>query len=472
MKKTVSAVLIFCFSVCSFSDVEGDIRNYISEIENTQKKMASIMVLQNFSNFFIESLPQEKINEVFGHFLNKDGLSSISNRIFDITFSDDLNAEKINQLTTVLLTLRNDRKNWVSLGENLQDANLVFQKNFSKGSGLCSENSFNKSLAFIDKFSPADINTSGLGKTFDVEIGAKVTYFYEGGDVSYDGNVSATFDGGADSANMRHAATTNAVAASTYLPPPYNVVGAVAAVILIEVVWGMIDMEKHLKELEKIADANQDLHKAFHLEVNLKKYFSEYCVTLESAYLDAAKLIANGDSEAIKSEITKLNVELGEDFDINNLTAKLIYEDTKTFYTFFKLKTLSESYNQKINQVAYYSNWKRVMDLVDNNIRNLEKAITQLVRAKNYSEFSQSSLSKYDQIIKSVVDFTSFRTSYHNLLLTYFDSSTVIERKQKVKDLMDLIANYISYNSPLSVEEEEFVKIYEIAVTELTKDGI
>jgi len=460
----------------SAADVENRIRDYIHTIDSTQRNIASMLVLQNFSRFFIQSVDQESLNQQFSSYFSKEGQYNVTratNGLFDAIYSEKLDKEKINDIVQLVILMRQAKIQWVNMGSQLQIAHASFYENFSKDSDVCSENNFSNSLTVLENFSPEGVDTSQLSRSWELSVGGELTVS-DNGDTNFGYYVKPSFTGESDSEEAKHAVATTAGAAATFLPPPGNLIGPIAIPIAIEVIWGAIDMKKHIKEMEKIAQANEDLHSMMQFEVNVRKHFMDYCQTLKTAYIEARPLVTDiktpSSLQKIRTEISSLRKKLGKELSSGVINKSSIFNDRETFYHFFKFKLLNEALLLNNYHSDYFKDWNQVLNNIDRVNDNMETALNQVITHKINQEY-QPDYSSLNTLIKKVENFSNFKNNFYLKTINYFEVVKSDKREEVINDLKILIDNYTLYHKTLSQEESEFISNANKTIKKLRDDN-
>jgi hypothetical protein len=473
IQKTIFLALIL-LSAGAVADIEDQIRDHIDNIEAAQKQIASLLVLQNFSRQFIENADLEEFKELYSVYISDDNaldMQKISTALFEVTYSDKLDKEKIVELTQLSILLRGSKYQWINMGENLQQAHQDFFASFANDNQVCSEENFSKSLAMMESFSPAGVDTSQLKRSWQLTVGGKLT-------VDDDGSTSINYyarpqypEGDEDSAEMKHAVAVTAGAVATGYGGPYAGAAAMAAV---ELIWGAFSMAEHMREMEKIAEANEDLHEIMQFEINVRKHFNEYCQHLNSAYQEAQPLVADINNletrTKIHTELVRLKALLGDDLSHSIIQKQTVYQSPEVFYQFFKFKILNEALILHNYEQDYYGGWSGVIAANRTITTNLENAIYQFIERKIANGYKPDEA--VDRLIAEVEQFSKFKSLFYQQVLSYFDEANVDKRNLRIDKLESLITNYRLYHRTLNEEETEFFTLALKTIKELRQKNV
>lgn len=457
MNRLITAILIICTSFSSWAnDQEKQIRNYISEINSTQDKIASILLMQTYSRFMADSSSIDlNTNLNFIHSPTEaKGLSALSESFFDIVYSDASDENKINDITKIFILIKRSQRSWLSQGSNIKKAHEDFFQSFSSISQICNTDSFNRSMAVLENFSPTGIDSGKLRQAWDLKVGGSVTV-NQNGESHFGPYASLTRSGdGSNSAEARHAAATTAGALALYAPPPYNIIGAIALPILIETVWGIIDMNKNMHEMNKIAKANRDLYSTMRFEINVKKSYLDKCQKFQAAYQDIREPILNAlktnDSGQLEMMIKGLSESKFHQEDLDELI--------KDFKNFSEMKLLNDAINLIASESSYQQQHQIVWQKTEDFIQNIDKALTQIISQKN-AAITQGNPVLFASILNRIDNFYSFKKFFTKELLNFFDSPQE-QRKHSFTIMKQMLENYPLLNPDLGQEERETINTY------------
>jgi hypothetical protein len=466
--------LPFCFSQLAHADVEEQIRDHIRNIEAAQKQIASLLVLQNFSRQFVENSNNQQFQQMYQIYSSDENaydMQKMATSLFEITYSDKLDQKKIAELTQLAILLRGSKYQWVNMGAHLQQAQKTFFESFSASNQVCSENNFSKSLTMMESFSPEGVDTSQLKRSWAFTVGGKLS-------VSDNGNTSVNYYANAtypeddqDSAEARHAVATVAGAIGNGYGGP--IVGSAAAAA-VEVIWGALSMTDHMKEMEKIADANEDLHSIMQFEVNVRQYFTDYCQHLKRAYIESKPLVLNINNEATRVEIfqelTRLKTLLGDNLSSDIVQDQAVYQAPETFYQFFKFKILNEALVLHQYQQNYYGSWSDVITANRNITDNLENVIYQFIE-KSITDTYQPDQA-VDRLISEVEQFSQFKSEFYGHILNYFNETDLTKRQLLLTKLSLLVTHYRLYHQVLNKEEATFMELADKTIAELRAKNV
>ena len=461
-------VLIFILSVSlSFgvyaANPEKEIRKYIKEIEKNQKDIASLLVLQNFSKFMADTDYGSVIHEQVDFFTSYEsgkGMGQISDDFFNTIYSDKTDSEKIDSTAKLLIIMRKSKSNWIQLGATVKRSHERFFQEFRETDDICSDHNFYQSMAVLENFTPDGVDASKFRRTWELRVGGSAA-FNENGSFDYSGSAEILGpDEGSSTAEARHAVATTAGAAALYAPPPWNVIGAVALPILIEATWGMIDMHKSMKEMDKLAKANQDLYKAMSYEINVKKHFKVYCSELAKAYSEVRPLVLALNEPAgyenLLDALDKTEKFNGESIDFSSTP--------ENFYKFARFKALNDAAIIFGQHEDYFFNWEFVSERINEFTDNIERSIDQIIAHKRQVS---GRVSEVAEIFKQIENLNNLKSSFSKELFFYFDTESITDRSDSLKRLKFMVENYRLYREVLTHEEMDVLTSFENAIFKL-----
>ncbi|MFP5491559.1 MAG: hypothetical protein ACLGG0_08665 [Bacteriovoracia bacterium] len=451
------AIIFIKLTTTSLANPANEIKKYAKEIETTQKDIAAVLVLQNFSRFMIDASSANNIDQSLNYILSADntqGLSQLSESFFDTIYADSTNAEKINDISKILIQVRAARHSWFALGAKTKRIYEDFYSNVANISDVCSDESFLKSMAVVESFTPAGVNTGSLRLAWDLQVGGS-TSFSEGGGISFGGYANLDRnDDRSNSVNARRAAATTAGAlALQFTPPPYNIAAAILLPIAIEVVWGVVDMKKNMNEMKQIAEANGELYATMRFEVNVKKHYKQLCSQFQQAYSEIQPVI----KQAFDSKNYQLIYDLKKDLPVfkEEDSARIVEE----FYEFSRSKLVQDAAVIAEADQAYAANWTIVNKRIDDFILNIDLALTQIIAAQ-YTDLDSSRGQHFAEILARVDSLSSFKKGFTDGLLKYFDFVEVDEREDQLQELKWMIEHYELAHPALNQEEIQVLITY------------
>jgi hypothetical protein len=465
MRNLLCVSFFLCFSNVFASNPEKQVRKYIQEIEQSQKEIASLLVIQNFSRFMVSTVDDNEVSRTTDLFMSPqstNGMRKLTSDFFDTVYSEKTDGEKIDSITKLLIRIRRSRTQWINLGSRIKRTHEKFFDNFQSNSELCSDKYFYESFAVLENFTPSGIDASQFRYAWDLKVEGNRTFFDDG---TSSFNMSAHANGqdqGSTAADARHAAATTAGAVAMMAPPPWNIVGAVGLPLLIEISWGMIDMSKNMREMEKLAAANQDLFQALKYEINIKKYYTPYCNELERAYLELRPLILDINSVEGKKNLETMLDEINA---FGTIDQNSFFKTKDNFYRFVKAKAIRDAVTIFDQNQEYFQNWNQVMESLDNFTTNIELALTQIISHRRDGMNQNESV--FASIFQQIMDLNHLKESFTKHVLDYFEKTTFYEQQTSIHSMRILIENYRLFHLHLNPEEIDFLTSYEHVILKL-----
>jgi hypothetical protein len=468
--KTLAIILFISFSTFARAgSVDNKIRHYIDEIDKTQKNIAGLLVLQNFSRFMVNTVQSDEVDLYFDHYQKTDSAHSLheqSQKFFNMVFSDEAESDKIASATQFLILLRRSKHNWVDLGARIKRSHENFYKVFKTQSSICSDQNFYESMAVLENFTPQGVDTSKLRQAWNLKVGSSARVNDEG-ETSFGtyADIEAPND---KSEDARHAVATTAGALALYAPPPWNIAGAIGLPILIEVTWGIVDMNKNIRKMDKIALANHELFQSMSYEINVKKHFNLYCNELERAYLEVRPLVLNHNRPEGYALLEKA---WASSKNVPNIDPALFFQTPDTFYAFAKFKALNDAMTIFGHNDQYFKNWQFVLENIDEFTNNIEMALSQIIAHKRYQTYVPDT-SVFTDIFEQIENLNNLKKTYSRQLLDYFDLQSKDEKRQAIQHLRKLVEHYRLLHTNLTTEEDEVLDSYENLIHKLERRNV
>jgi hypothetical protein len=448
------------------SDTETKIRNYIANIDQSQKEIAGHLALRSFSRFFIDAADSKELDDQLNYFFTADqsaGFNKISNDFFDLIYSDTPDKEKINSAVQLLIHLRKDKRSWVSVGGQVRSATESFYNSIHNEEYLCSEESFADALAGVKTNLPSGLDTSKFGKEWQLSFSGYVSNDSNGNLVGGGSVSSSSPSSSGGSGNEREAVATTVGAIVSLCVPCGGPLAGAAAALVVEVVWGMVDMHHKVQELEAVARANQDLYASMRFEVNVKKHYDDYCMGLKQAYTEVKPLILESRSEngrrTLDAEIMAARLFVPE----LNQNA---FKSSETFYHYTKYMLLNQAKFVNSSDEQYFSSWNQVIQNLDNVTGNIEKSISQII-AQKYKTQYKGDVELITKLIKQVESLDQFKKGFYSSLFAYFETNEKSSKMELLNSMKNLVQNYSLYHDDVSSEEFEVIKGFTETIAKL-----
>jgi len=451
-----------CFMAYAASEEEKKIREYIHQIEETQKDIAGLLVMQNFSRIFVKQMEagdaSAQIDLIFSS-NSQYGLSNISTQFFDLIYSDKIDQEKIDSVTRLLILMRSHKHAWVKVGRKVRSASESFLANFQSSQDICSEQNFLEALATVENFAPTGVDAKRFRKNWIVRMGG--TYSESpNGEGQYSANASLESNGDEDQV-IRHAVAGSAgVVASLWGGP----LAGAAAGFVVEAVWGMFDMQRSMNEMARLAKYNNELYEIMNVEINVKKHFDSYCRELERAYIEVRPLVLNAKTPEGLGHLEKARGDFlaANPIDVDVDTTKF-FRTPNEFYRFAKLKALTDAVNVFSDDAMYFESWNRAIDRIDEMNDRMEHALNQIIAHRRQETYNPD-VSIFTNLIAQVETLNNLKSAFTKEMLAYFDLITDEDRDAAIVRMKNLVENYRIYHMKLNEDETAILESYESAI--------
>jgi len=446
------------------SEVEQQIRDHAAGIEEMQRVIAGQLVWWSFADFFTTQSDNHALNREISSFWsakNEQDIQNASTALLQLIYSEKVPNEKLNEIETFLVLIRRTKAAWLRSASSVQNWHREFFDRVENVEQVCSEERFSAALSAIQFSSPEGVDTSALQRSYTFSAqgrwrggGEGPTEFeYGPGGIAFDSS-----DGGGDE---RHAvAQTAGTVAYLFIPPPWNVVGAVAIVVAVEIVWAAVEMKDHMKELEKIAAANMELFDALDFSVNVRAHYREMCKKMQDAYRDVRPAILSAGNtlriDELEDEVDRIQEATGWE-KAPEVTAHMMTSDPETFYQASKMGFLSTAILVQQLSDTYVSNWHLGVQKINRVADNLEKVLRQIIRRKVEDGYAADE--RVSRLLERTRTLAELKTDFYERTLEFFDLGGEEERQRHTSGMRSLLDAYVLLHAPLGEHEEEFLEV-------------